>query len=331
MGMEVVIASAGSYPRIGEASGQQRLRKAYAQRETGDIPELQYAAIEDEVAREVLEEQATAGVDVLTDGLIRWYDPISHTGRALAGVTINGLLRYFDTNFYFRQPVVRDRLARHRPIVAAEYRFAVKHARKPVKAVLTGPYTLARHSLLATSAYSDTAALALAYAEMLAEEVAELAADGARHVQIDEPAILRSPADMPLLARALRPIADAKGAAELTLAVYFGDAMPVLDALQTLPVDVLALDLASSPALATVLAERGGRLRLALGVLDGRNTRLEDVRTITAMLEPILARYADRVLYLTTSCGLELLPRDSARRKLERLDEVRRSLAGASR
>src|SRR2546426_2775871 len=125
--MEVVTASAGSYPRIGEGPGQQRLRQAYAQLELGSIPASRYGALEDEVTREVLAEQAAAGIDLVTDGLVRWYDPISHLGRKLGGVTINGLLRYFDTNFYFRQPVVRDRLTRHVPLVAGEYRFAAKH------------------------------------------------------------------------------------------------------------------------------------------------------------------------------------------------------------
>src|SRR5262245_58938292 len=90
--------SAGSYPRIGDASEQQRLRRAYAQLETGAIAESHSRAVEDAVASDVLSEQAAAGVDVVTDGLVRWHDPISHTARRLAGVTINGLLRFFDNN-----------------------------------------------------------------------------------------------------------------------------------------------------------------------------------------------------------------------------------------
>jgi 5-methyltetrahydropteroyltriglutamate--homocysteine methyltransferase len=162
----------------------------------------------------------------------------------------------------------------------------------------------------------------------LADEVRDVSAAGARHIQLDEPAILGAPADVPLLARALAPIAASKGPSELTLATYFGDVAPIFDELQDLPCDTLALDLASSPTLGTRLRDSGARKRLALGVLDGRNTRLEDVDTVAADVSAILARLQVGPVYLTTSCGLEYLPRAYARRKLARLSEIRRAVVG---
>lgn len=326
--MELLTASAGSYPRIGDEPAEQRLRRAYAQLETGAIAEGHFRAVEDDVATQVLAEQAQAGIDIVTDGLVRWHDPISHTARRLAGVTINGLLRFFDSNCYVRQPVVRDRITKTSAIVSGEYRFAARHSTRPVKAVLTGPYTLARLSLNETSVYRDLEALTLAYADVLTGEVEELAAERAPYVQIDEPAILRAPEHLPLLARALGPLAAARGASELTLATYFDDAAPLFDGLQDMPVDVLALDLIASPTLVRRLTQTGARRRLALGVLDGRTTRLEDVETVASLVARILTTVRDGPTYLTTSCGLEFLPRDYARRKLARLVEVRRAVAG---
>jgi 5-methyltetrahydropteroyltriglutamate--homocysteine methyltransferase len=304
------------------------LRRAYAQLESGAIAESHFRAVEDDVATQVLAEQAEAGIDLVTDGLVRWYDPISHTARRLAGVTINGLLRYFDNNCYFRQPVVRDHIVKTSAVVCAEYRFAARHSTRPVKAVLTGPYTLARLSLVETSVYRDLEALTLAYADVLAAEVADLAKERAPQIQIDEPAILRAPEDVPLLARALRVMAAVRGASELTLATYFGDATPLFDGLQDLPVDVLALDLTASPQLVRRLTQTGARRRLALGVLDGRSTRLEDVEKIAPLVARILGATRDGPTYLTTSCGLEFVPRDHARRKLLRLDDIRRAVLG---
>jgi 5-methyltetrahydropteroyltriglutamate--homocysteine methyltransferase len=327
--MQLLTASAGSYPRIGDEPEQQRLRRAYAQLAAGAITAAEVRSVEDQVAAEVLAEQAAAGIDIVTDGLVRWYDPVSHTARTLGGVTVDGLLRFFDTNFYFRQPVVLDRITRTRPIVTGEYVLAVGRSIRPVKVVLTGPCTLARASLVRTSAYPSTEALVLAYAEVLATEVTYLAAAGARHLQIDEPAVLRAPGDLPLLARALETIAAAKHGIELTLATYFGDAAPLLAALQELPVDVLAVDLVSGPDLADRLLDGGSAKRVALGLLDGRSTRLEDVAALAPRLERLLAALPPGPHYLTTSCGLEYLPRAAARRKLERLSEIRRALAGA--
>jgi 5-methyltetrahydropteroyltriglutamate--homocysteine methyltransferase len=106
--MELILTTAGSYPRIGDAPELQRHRRAYAQRERSEISEEAFRAIEDEVTTEVIREQIEAGIELVTDGQVRWYDPYSHLARNFEGIEINGLLRLFDTNFYFRQPVVRD-------------------------------------------------------------------------------------------------------------------------------------------------------------------------------------------------------------------------------
>jgi 5-methyltetrahydropteroyltriglutamate--homocysteine methyltransferase len=327
--MALLTASAGSYPRIGDEPDRQRLRVACTLFARGEIGAGELAAVEDAVATEILQEQAEAGLDVVTDGLVRWYDPISHVTQALLGLRFDGLRRYFDTACEFRRPVVRGPIMRTRAIVADEFRFAAARSPRAVKAVLTGPLTLATASVIETPAYPGIETLTLTYAEVLAAEVSDLVAAGARHVQIDEPAILGRRGDLALLGRALAPIAAAKGSSELVLATYFGDATPILAELACLPVDVLALDLISAPALADELARVGLGRRVALGIVDGRNSRLESLSERARVVEGILPALPDGPHYLTSSCGLEYLPRERARRKLERLVEIRAALAGA--
>ena len=48
---------------------------------------------------------------------------------------------------YYRQPFIEGPVAWREPITVRDYQFAVEHSAKPVKAVLTGPYTLARLSV----------------------------------------------------------------------------------------------------------------------------------------------------------------------------------------
>ena len=105
--MRLLTASAGSYPRIGKTPDLQLLRQTITQREGGKKTDADLKAAEDALTGAAIVEQAGAGLDLVTDGQIRWYDPISHLAGKLENVTINGLLRFFDTNFYFRQPVVR--------------------------------------------------------------------------------------------------------------------------------------------------------------------------------------------------------------------------------
>lgn len=324
----LTVASTGSYPRIGDAPAAQRHRRAYAQRERDEISEQDWQAVEDEVTREVIAEQLGAGVELPTDGQIRWYDPISHVARHLEHVSINGLLRYFDTNFYFRQPVVTGRIARRSPVLAREFAMA-KAAAAPqsVKAVLTGPYSLAQGSIL-EGGYHDRHALAHAYAEVLAAEVGELAGAGATLIQVDEPFILRHPEDMDIVRETFATLAAARGTARLACYTYFGDAWPLYDALQRLPVDVLGLDFTYSPKLATRIAEGGTDRSLGLGLIDGRNTKLETRDTVFPILDRVWPRLQGTV-YLNPSCGLEFLPRDRARAKLETMVRLAREYAGA--
>lgn len=168
----------------------------------------------------------------------------------------------------------------------------------------------------------------MAFAEVLATEVAELAAAGARLIQLDEPALLKHPADMALAREALTLIASRKGEAELALATYFGDAAPVYAELQALPVDTLVLDFTYSSELPSVIQSEGSAKRLAFGVLDGRNTKTEDEDATIRLVERMLAQLKSEHNYLTTSCSLEYLPRDRAQAKLRHLTSLKKSLLG---
>ncbi|MGH7266511.1 MAG: hypothetical protein ACREMB_16940 [Candidatus Rokuibacteriota bacterium] len=327
--MKLVLANTGSYPRIGDSAEAQRHRRAYARRERNEISEAEWQAVEDDVAREVIAEQVAAGLDLPTDGQVRWYDPISHLARGLTGVAINGLLRFFDTNFYFRQPVVSGPIRRQGPVLGREFEVA-RAAAAPgaVKPVLTGPYSLARGSIL-EGGYRDRAALALAYADVVAAEIADLARAGAGLIQVDEPFILQHPEDVDLLRRTFATLAAARGGARLACYTYFGDALPVYDELQGLPVDVLGLDFTYSPKLVQRIAAAGSDKELGLGLIDGRNTKLETREAIHPALDALLPRLRGTA-YLNPSCGLEFLPRDRARAKLERMVRLAREHAGRS-
>ena len=326
--MKLLITSAGSYPRIGDSPEQQKLRRTIAAQERQEASEADLRAAEDELTRAALAEQAEAGLDLVTDGQVRWYDPISHLAGKLAGIKINGLLRFFDTNTYFRQPVVEGEIKRQDGLLLSEFEFAKANSAKPVKPVLTGPYTLARHSLVEHAAYKQTEPLTRAYAQALAPELEALAKAGAEVIQIDEPAILKHPGDFPIFERTVMMLSKHKGKAKLALYLYFGDALPLYERLQKLPVDLLGLDFTYNPKFVDRVAMAGSQRPLALGLVDGRNTRLEDPTEVAHQIDRIRLRVKGD-LYLNPSCGLEYLPRDRALAKLKLLPQIRDLVKGA--
>src|SRR3990172_8277411 len=108
----------------------------------------------------------STGMDLVTDGQIRWYDPISHLAGKWENISINGLVRFFDTNFYVRQPEVKGPIRGSRPVLRADFEMVQAASKRPVKPVLTGALTLARHSVIEYPPYEkDFARLVLDYNE----------------------------------------------------------------------------------------------------------------------------------------------------------------------
>ncbi len=319
--MELLTASTGSYPRIGNRPGQRMHRQAYARWERGELSDEEFERVQREVTQEVIEEQVRAGLDVVTDGQVRWYDPISHFARKLGGCEVGGLLRFFDTNFYFRQPIVVGDVRWRGPIVRDEFLFAKKASPVQVKPVVTGPYTLTKYSINRRGADFDR--LLQEFADVISREVGELAKAGADLIQIDEPAILMYPDDFQALEGAIAKVAEEKGNAKLALYTYFWDAAPLYRKFVKLPVDVIGFDFTYSPNLPNIIARLGCGKDLGLGLIDGRNTRLEGEREVLATLKKLLPNIGSERVYLNPSCGLgEYLPRDVAFEKLNNMASI---------
>ncbi len=304
----------GNYPRIGDTSDEQSLRRAIARFDKGDIDAAQLQEAERDTTKAILREQNDAGVDVVTDGQIGWYDSQSHIGRKLASVEIGGLVRYFDTNTYYRQPVVRGAVAWKEPILVDEWAFAQAHSKAPVKAVLTGPLTLA--SLALDKHYGKKKALTLDLATALGEELGALVRAGAKQIQIDEPALTRYPGDVSLAIEALERVRSRKRSASLTLFTYFGDVTKIYNDLIEAPADVIGFDLVQGAATWSAIGKNGSKKPLVLGLIDARNTKREDPAVVAKKTLELKDKIDLTASSLAPSNGLEFLPRDRAREKL---------------
>jgi 5-methyltetrahydropteroyltriglutamate--homocysteine methyltransferase len=320
--MNLIATNAGSYPRIGDTPEKQVLRRVITQWEKGEKSGEDLAAAEKEMTKLAISEQLEAGLDLITDGQIRWYDLLSHIAGKLEGIKINGLLRFFDTNSYYRQPVVSGEIKHKKTILLDDYRFAQSISSKPVKPLITGPYTLAKLSIVENGRYKSFEKLVEDYSVAVAEEVKALASAGATIIQIDEPAILKNKEDVDLFSSALRLLVNVKGNARLALSTYFGDVAWLYRTLQESPADILGIDFTYNQKLASMIARDGSKKPLALGLIDGRNTRMDDEKEVRRDLDLLLPAIKGESCYLNPSCGLEYLPRDRAFMKLQNLARI---------
>jgi len=328
--MRIVKANHSSYPRVAEGPKGQRLRRAYAKRETGDLDDAGYKEVVDTYVAEIVKEQEDAGCDVVTDGIVGWYDLINRPSTRLDGVKSAGIVRWFDTNTYVRQPEIVSHPSGSFEL-APEYADAAKNATKQLKAVMPGPYTLARHSILTGN--GDLTSLAAAYADATAAEIAALGKVGCTLVQIEEPSLLKFPGDADVVRNALIRATKDRGDVKVSLVTYFGDAMPIYGEFLKMPVDMLGFDLTYGPKVADLIVSQPPDVPVQLGALDGRNTKLDDVEQVASVVgrvaEALNAKGVSEI-HLTSSCGLEFLPRDRAKRKLERISEIADVVSGVN-
>jgi 5-methyltetrahydropteroyltriglutamate--homocysteine methyltransferase len=314
----------GNYPKIPNRPRPARLRNAINKRDRGELTDEELTRVYDEVTVEVIQEQIDAGIDIVTDGQVRWDDDQTYVMRGLKGVEIGSMERYLDTNTYYRQPEVTGAISWEKPILAADWLFARGSSSKPVKAIVTGPLTIATLSM--DKHYGSREKFVMALAEALRQEVQALVDAGAEHIQVNDPAIVIHKGDAALAANALTVMLEGCSA-ETGVYTWFGSASGVLPALLDTPVDVIGLDFVSGPG--NWEAVRSGfTKKLGFGIVDGRNTRLETPEQIADAVKRITDIVPPERLYVNPSCGLEYVPRETAFEKLKNMVEGARRAEG---
>ena len=324
--MKIIPTIHSSFPRIGEHPEEQKLRRAYAGLDEGKITKAEFTEIENDLITEVMAIQEKSGIGIVTDGLIRWYDPVSHIARNFDGFEINGLLRFFDTNFYYRQPIFHGGLAAKLNLLECEILFAAENTHKPIKSVILGPISLAGMSLDKTGTKFEEFALDIA--DAMAEKITLLEKAGAHYIQIEEPWIVKHPEHFPVLKKAVEMINATKHNSRIILTFYFGDINGIYKHLQDIDVDMLGIDFTYSPGLLKKMIADKFPKPLAIGILDARNTRLESATEVASEITPLLKQMHGDECHLMTSCGLEYLPRNYAIKKLELTAQVAKIING---
>jgi 5-methyltetrahydropteroyltriglutamate--homocysteine methyltransferase len=315
-----VIATAVShYPKLGDGPGEQALRLAIGRVDRGEAGPEEIERAAEAMTAAAIKEQEAAGLDLVTDGQIRWQDPITYAATRLQGLEIGGLLRWFESNTYFRQPRPSPgiELAWTGPILREDLEFARRHATRPVKAVLTGPYTI---GTLSDPRHLGHRRFVLELARALNQELRSLAEARPEWIQVDEPAIVNNPSvryerDFSLFRDAMAVLTEGVDA-PLSLYTYHGDVADVPQLLE-LPFRLFGFDFVQGPANWELLREWPQEKGLGLGIVDARNVRLEEIGSLVEQVGRAVALTGEGLIHVSPSCGLEFLPRETARRKLE--------------
>jgi 5-methyltetrahydropteroyltriglutamate--homocysteine methyltransferase len=325
----------GSYPQPDWLVDKERLQAAGVPRvrvpEVWRVSEPWLEQAQDDAVRLAVSDMERAGIDVVSDGEQRRESYFNQLATALEGLdldhpgtAINRLGRPTPV------PRVVGPIRRARPVLRRDVAFLRAATDRRIKVTVPGPFTLAR--LAQDEHYRDEAALALAYAAAVNEELRELE-PLVDVLQLDEPYVQAQPDRarayaIPAIDRALAGLVK-----PTCVHLCFGYAqsharagtmkpagysfLPELERCAARQVSIEA----AQPRLDLAVLEALPSKTIVLGVLDLGDLTPETPDLVARRLEAALRHLPAERLVAAPDCGMKYLPRPVAFAKLRALAE----------
>ncbi len=320
----LLTTTVGSFPK------PDYLMRARAAFISGRIDGAELDKLTRQATAECIRMQEDTGLDILVHGEMERGDMVAYFGGLLTeSMTVGGLVRSYG-NRYYRRPIITGELRWQGPMTVEMWRYAQGLTDKPVKGMLTGPYTIVEWSF--DEHYGSRREAVLAMAQVVRREAEELVKAGAKYVQVDEPAASTRPEEMDLVLEALGTVTRGLGAKTITHVCY-GDFARVFDHIAKLPVDQIDLEMANSDYdLLDIIREHLNEFDkdLAMGVVDVHTHAVESLDAVKAGIRKGLEVLPPERLYIDPDCGLKTRTWDEAEAKLrvmtQAVREVRREL-----
>ena len=327
---ELVSTTPGLYPLPDWAKDELADLKGHQKEDLVPTDDPEVTDAYDRARTEVIERQQEAGLDRVVEGQLRWDDMLAHPLAVHDNVDTRGIVRYFDNNNFYREPVVTGELTPGGDI-ATELDAATELVDEGLQAVLPGPYTLA--DLATDDHYGDEAALLEGVTEFLAAEAG--AFPEVETLFLLEPSLLESPPGDGADERASDAIDAVASAvdADVVAHTYWesregagGLAEKVYAHLLDADLDAVGFDFVNGHNETVYnVNEYGCTGDVALGVTDGQNTLVESPSKIRERVDYVLENTPgadfERV-YVTANTGLFYLPVGKFGRKLDALAAV---------
>jgi 5-methyltetrahydropteroyltriglutamate--homocysteine methyltransferase len=177
---------------VGSLLRPREITRAFKDFSAGRISADEVRAIQDRAIRDVVALQEAAGIKSITDGEFRRASYWSHFVEAVDGLdTKPGMFTFHKDEggeHSFLAPTITGRVARAGPISAGEFEFLKSATSETPKITMPSPPTMHFWSQRdgMDAAYTDIDAFIEDLSAVYREEIADLAARGARYVQLDE-------------------------------------------------------------------------------------------------------------------------------------------------
>ncbi|MGH7904939.1 MAG: methionine synthase [Candidatus Dormibacteraceae bacterium] len=320
----LLTTSVGSLPK------PEYLVRARARRARGEISQSELDDLSRRATQEWIRFQEEIGIDIVVDGEMYRGDMVAYFAENLDGMGISGLVRSYG-NRYYKKPIATGPISRPRPITVDWWEFAQSLTDRPVKGMLTGPYTIADWSF--DDHYGSRRELVMALAGAVRQEAHDLERAGCLYIQIDEPAVSTRLDELDLAIEAMGVVTAGLRAHTISHMCY-GRFEEVYPKLLDIPVDQLDMEMANGGfELLEKFRHDPFTKAIGFGVVDVHTHRIEAVDEVKGNIRRALGYLAPEQVFVDPDCGLKTRTVEEAQEKLRVIqrarDEVRAELAAA--
>ena len=304
------VTSVGSFPKPAY------LTKARAELKQDKINQDELLGLERQATDEWLAYQETAGIDVLVDGEMYRGDMVAYFAEVMPGFNQGGLVRSYGNRFY-NKPVITGAVRWPGPITVGWWKYAQAKTKKPVKGMLTGPYTIMDWSF--NEYYPDRRSAALALADCVRDEVKSLIEAGCKIIQIDEPAISVRPAELEIAIETTAKVTDGQSGYFITHICY-GAFEKIYPRMLQIPVDNIDLEMSNSNLDMLELFRKYPFTKdISFGVVDVHSHVIESVDVIESRIAQALDYLSPDQLWIDPDCGLKTRTIEESKAKLDNI------------
>jgi 5-methyltetrahydropteroyltriglutamate--homocysteine methyltransferase len=305
--------SVGSLPKPDYLT---QARSRFARKE---ISREELRELERKATKDWIEFQDSIGTDVVVDGEQYRGDMVAFFAEELPGLEIGGLVRSYG-NRYYRKPIATGAVGRDRAVTVEWWEYAQSLTDKPVKGMLTGPYTICDWSF--NEYYETRRDFVLDLAKVIRDEALALEKAGARFIQIDEPAASTRMDELDLVIEAMAIVTEPLSAHTITHICY-GDFHRAYPKMLEIPVDQIDLEFANSEySLLEEFSDQAFTKFIGLGVTDVHSHELESVDEIVEGIRKSMKLIPPERIFVDPDCGLKTRTEDEAKAKLSNIKKA---------
>jgi 5-methyltetrahydropteroyltriglutamate--homocysteine methyltransferase len=315
----------GSYPK------PDYLARARSQFSQGKLGREELEKLEREATEYWIRSQERLGLDVLVHGEMERGDMVAYFagepgGRTIEGMKLGGLVRSYG-NRYYHKPVIFGKLSWPGPMTVEMWRYAQGLTDRPVKGMLTGPYTMVEWSF--DEYYPSRRDAVLDMAQVIRREVEELVKAGARYIQIDEPAIHTRPRqDFDLAVEAMERVVEGIDC-EFHTHICYGEVEMIYPDMLRLPVKQIHLAFKNTNFEYLKLLEEhpfdSGK-DLGVGVVDVHTHVMEPLAEVKDGIRKTLELLPPERVWILPDCGLKTRTVEEAEGKLRVMMDATREV-----